>query len=227
MKPPASKWFVAPGPERKNSHLNPTQGRLRHFIAGAIETGCLRAVLDVDLEVVLQVLADARQVVDDVDAERLELAGVADPGELEQLRRVDRAAAEDHLAGLDPLRPVLPATSTPTARVPSNSTRLTNARQRTSRFGRRMTGWRYARAALSRRPRWMLRSNGGEPLLPVPVHVVGERVARPAAPPRRTPRRAGSSAGPRSSTSGPSPPRNSSAPARQVSIRLKYGRQCA
>ncbi len=34
-------------------------------------------------------------------------------------------------------------------------------------------------------------------------------------------------AGPRSSTSGPSPPRYSSAPARQVSIFLKYGRQCA
>ena len=67
----------------------------------------LRAVLDVDLEVILQVLADARQVVDDVDAERLELAGVADAGELEQLRRVDRAAAEDHLAGLDPLGPDL------------------------------------------------------------------------------------------------------------------------
>ena len=40
MKPPASKWFVAPGPERKKSHLKPTQGRLRHFIAGATETGC-------------------------------------------------------------------------------------------------------------------------------------------------------------------------------------------
>ena len=87
MKPPASKWFVAPGPRRKNSHLNPTHGRLRHFIAGATETGCLRAVLDVDLEVVLQVLADARQVVDDVDPERLELVGVADA------RRAGAAAA--------------------------------------------------------------------------------------------------------------------------------------
>ena len=49
-------------------------------------------------------LADARQVVHDVDPESLELGGVADAGELEQLRRVDRAAAEDHLARLDPLR---------------------------------------------------------------------------------------------------------------------------
>ena len=58
-------------------------------------------MLDVDLEVVLEVLADARQVVHGVDAERLELVGVADAGELQQLRRVDRAAAEDHLAGAD------------------------------------------------------------------------------------------------------------------------------
>ena len=54
---------------------------------------------------VLQVLADAREVVHDADAERLELGRVADPGDLQQLRRVDRAAAEDHLARLDPLGP--------------------------------------------------------------------------------------------------------------------------
>jgi len=48
--------------------------------------------------VVLQVLADARQIVDDVHAEGFELGRVADAGELQQLRRVDRAAAEDHLA---------------------------------------------------------------------------------------------------------------------------------
>ena len=77
-KPPPSKWFVAPGPDRKNSHLNPTHGRFRHFIAGATETGCGRGVLHVDLEVVLQVLA-LRQVVDDVDAERAQLVAVPDP----------------------------------------------------------------------------------------------------------------------------------------------------
>ena len=52
-----------------------------------------------------------------------------------------------------------------------------------------------------------------EALLAVAVDVVGQRVARPAAPPRRRRRRAGSWAGPRSSSSGPSPPRQSSAPA--------------
>jgi hypothetical protein len=45
----------------------------------------LRArVLDVDLEVVLQVLADAGQVVHDVDAERAQLVGVAHAGELQR-----------------------------------------------------------------------------------------------------------------------------------------------
>ena len=46
---------------------------------------------------VLQVLADTGQVVHHVDAERLERLGVADARELEQLRRVDRTAAEDDL----------------------------------------------------------------------------------------------------------------------------------
>ena len=79
-------------------HLRPVavQQRRRH------RHGLLAAVLHVHLEVVLQVLADARQVVDDVDAERLQLGGVADAGQLQQLRRVDRAAADDDLVGVRP-----------------------------------------------------------------------------------------------------------------------------
>jgi hypothetical protein len=56
-------------------------------------------VLDIDLEVVLQVLADAGQVLDDLDPERAELGRRPDAGELEQLRRVDRPAAEHDLLG--------------------------------------------------------------------------------------------------------------------------------
>ena len=41
--------------------------------------------------------------------------------------------------------------------------RVTNVRVRTVRFGRSITGCRYARAAESRRPRWMLRSNAANP----------------------------------------------------------------
>ena len=43
-------------------------------------------MLDVDLEVVLQVAADGRQVVDDVDAERSQVVGLADARQLQQLR---------------------------------------------------------------------------------------------------------------------------------------------
>jgi len=53
----------------------------------------LAGILDVSLDVVLQVLTDARQVLDDGDAERLERVGVADPRQHEHLRGVDRAAA--------------------------------------------------------------------------------------------------------------------------------------
>jgi hypothetical protein len=43
--------------------------------------------------VVLQVLADPREVFDDVDTECAELLRVPDPGELEKLRRVDRTGS--------------------------------------------------------------------------------------------------------------------------------------
>ena len=104
-KPPPSKWFVAPGPERKNSHWKPTHGPVPPLHRGCDRDRLRRRVLDVHLEMVLEVLPDARQVVDDVDAEGRELVRVADPRELEELRRVDRPAAEDHLAGPHDLRP--------------------------------------------------------------------------------------------------------------------------
>ena len=46
---------------------------------------------------VLQALADAGQVMEDVDADLAEMLGVADTGQLQQVRRVDGAAAEDDL----------------------------------------------------------------------------------------------------------------------------------
>ena len=98
-------------------------------------------MLDVDLEVVLEVLADARQVGDDRDAERREVRRRPDARQLEQLRRVDRAAGEDDLAGLDRARCPPPgrSISTPIARRPSNTTRVTSVRVRTVevRAGRR------------------------------------------------------------------------------------------
>src|SRR5262249_44464235 len=50
------------------------------------------------LEMILQVVADARLVAHDRDAEALELVGAADAGKLENLDRADRAGRKDHLA---------------------------------------------------------------------------------------------------------------------------------
>ena len=61
----------------------------------------LASVLNEGFEVVLQVLADPGKVVEDRDVERLEFLRIADSGELQQLRGVEGAPAEDDLAGLD------------------------------------------------------------------------------------------------------------------------------
>ena len=71
-------------------------------------------MLDVDLEVVLEVLADTGEVGHDLDAERPEWAAARRP-RAEQLRRVDRAAGEDDVACEDPLRRARrPVQATPT-----------------------------------------------------------------------------------------------------------------
>ena len=57
----------------------------------------LRGHLEIELEMVLQVLADSRPVGDDVDPERSELRRRSDARQLQELRRIDRAAAQDHL----------------------------------------------------------------------------------------------------------------------------------
>ncbi|MCY1224890.1 hypothetical protein D9M72_370670 [compost metagenome] len=66
-------------------------------------------VLDVDLEVVLQVLAHAGQVDHRLDAERLEVGGVPDAGKLQQLGGIDGAAGQDHLSGVHLVRPAVAA----------------------------------------------------------------------------------------------------------------------
>ena len=154
----------------------------------------LAGVLDVDLEVILQVLADARQVGDHVDAVLAQQAGRADAGELEQLRRVDRPAAQDDLAGADLLRLTAAARrpglrcrySTPTARLPSNRILVTNARvsARSGSGGSSPDAGRRGRPTAACRGRWSGRRRRSLP--------AGTR-SRPwsariplAAPPRRT-----------------------------------------
>src|SRR3954464_4838222 len=58
----------------------------------------LHLVLQPDLEMVLQVLADAFQLVDHRHAQRLEMDAIADTRELQQLWRADRAGGEQGLA---------------------------------------------------------------------------------------------------------------------------------
>ena len=146
--------------------------------AGRDRDRLLRGVLDVDLEVVLEVLADAGRVVDDVDAEAGEELLVADAGELEQLRRVDRAAAEDHLAGVD--RATEPAAAQV---VDPDRTLAVEAHPGGHRQGldlevgaaadRVQVGPGRGEPAAA----VQVAVEPGEPLLPVAVDVVGERVA--------------------------------------------------
>ena len=223
-KPPASKWFVAPGPDAEEQPLRADERPLP-LLQRRLHRHRLRArVLHVDLEMVLQVLADAGQVVHDVDAERRQLARVADAGELEQLRRVDRAAAEDHLARADRL--AADARRRPRA-FPRTRRGSTNARQRTSRFGRDIDRME-VRARRAQPPAAADRAvELREALLPVAVDVVRQRVAgllhrleERVEERRRRPARARARAARR---------RRATRRRRRgsVSIRLKYGRQCA
>ena len=146
-------------------------GRHRHGLAGL--------VLDVDLEVVLEVLPHPGQVRDDVDPERAELAGGADAGQLKQLRRVDRAAADDHLAR------VHRAAAAPAAAV------LHAGRARALEHDPRGERARLDLEVLAPHHRVQVGAGGRQPLavvhvaverrealLAIAVHVLGERVAR-------------------------------------------------
>ena len=197
-------------------------GRLRQLQAGRDRDRLLGGVLDVDLEVVLEVLADAGQVVDDVDAELAEQRLVADAGELEQLRGVDRATAEDDLAGVARCGAAAAAPVVDADRALALEAHPGRHRQRLDVEvlavpDRVQVGAGRGEPAAA----VQVAVEPGEALLAVAVDVVGERVAGLLRRPSKNAANSGFSAGPRSRTSGPSPPRQSSAPARQVSIRLK------
>ena len=125
-------------------------------------------------------LADTGQVRHDVDAERLELRGVAHPRELQQLGRVERPAAEHDLAAHRALRRAVAALRVldpDRARAVEQDPRDERARldvEVRSRHHRVQVGARRRQPppamdrAVERR----------EPLLPEAVHIVGERVPR-------------------------------------------------
>ena len=123
-------------------------------------------------------LADAGQVLDHVDAERTELVGVAHAGQLQQLRRVDRAAAQDDLTGHDALGAAATVRVLHADRSIALDQDLRDERPgldvqvRTAHHGVEVrTGRRQSPAvadvAVERR----------EPLLAESVHVLGQRVA--------------------------------------------------
>ena len=77
---------------------------------------------------ILEVGADARQVVDDRHADRPQMVGRADARQQQQARRADAARGDQHLAlaAQHGGRPPLSTTSTPTARPPSTTMRVTS-----------------------------------------------------------------------------------------------------
>ena len=97
MKAQASKWLVAPSPVPKASHSQ-SDPRAREKPEMRVQRDRARAgLLHVDLEVVLQVGADARAVGDDLDAVLAKLLRRPDAGEHQKLRRVDRRRGDDDL----------------------------------------------------------------------------------------------------------------------------------
>src|SRR5207248_1154009 len=105
--------------------------------------------------------------------ECLELARVADARELEHLRRVDRAAAEDDLAGADETAARDVDADRPRALEddPGHETAALDVEIRPARHGVQIGARRAQTAAAADRA-----VEGREPLLPNAVHVVRQRV---------------------------------------------------
>ena len=105
--------------------------------------------------------------------------GVADARELEQLRGVDRPAAQQHLAGLDPLRvPAAATTSTPTARVPVE-VHVGDQRPRADlEVGALLDRMQVGAGGAQSVPAIDVAIKRGKALLAVAVDVLGERIAR-------------------------------------------------
>ena len=179
--PPPSKWLVAPGPAAQEQPLRPDERPAPQLRRGRLHRDRLeRLVLDVDLEVVLEVGADAGQVGHDRDAERAR-------GRRRGRRPTAGAAAGVLIA--PPARMISPPSmrsvpppcrsmSTATARRPSNTTPVTNVRVRTVRFFRPTD--RLQVGLRGRQPPAVVDVpiERREALLAIAVDVVGQVVAR-------------------------------------------------
>ena len=216
----------------------PRQARLQHpeRLERAVQGDRPGAgVLHVDLEVILEVLADPGEVGGHVDPEPAQLVGRTHSRQQQELGRVDRAAGQDHLAGgvrgpgAAPLEVVDPGRAPPLEPHPGREGAGHHVQVRPP-AGRVQPGPRRAPAP----PPPGRHVHPSEAFLLVAVHVLGHRVAglparldegveervrgrapsiRAAARPRRAtgrrrargPRNAGSREGPRRSSSGQAP----------------------
>ena len=136
-------------------------------------------VLDVDLQMILHILAHAGQVLDHGNVQRLQVGGRAHAGQLQQLGRVDRAAAADHPPGADRLRAPAPACDFHAHRACAVEE---NARDQ--HLGAQVEiGTVHDRVQIRTRraqpsPAMHVAVEGGKAFLTIAVDVVGERVAR-------------------------------------------------
>ncbi len=63
---------------------------------GVERTHAIYSVSHPQLQVILEILTDAAQILHDLDPEILQSRAIADAGQFEQLRRVDRTGAQDN-----------------------------------------------------------------------------------------------------------------------------------
>ena len=138
----------------------------------------LAGVLDVDLQVVLQVLADARAVGRHRDAMGAQVVGRADAREQEQLRRIDRTACQDHFPlgagpGLGTASPVGDAGRAAVHEIDPADQRAVDDREVGPLYRR-------AQVTLGRRPAFAGPAgavHARQAFLLMAVHVLGHRIA--------------------------------------------------
>ena len=154
--------------------------------------GLFRSDLDGEFEMVLQVLADACPISDDFDPERFELGCRPDTRKLEQLGRIDRPAAQDHLAPRACLvvasaAPVMQTGRAAPVEGDASCERVRDHLEIASFPRRPQIG------VGGRRPHSVPHRHveGAKSLLPLAVEVGGSPHSRPHGPLRRRPRRAG------------------------------------
>ncbi len=103
VKAPSRDGAMVSGPRRNRAYCKRHLRLAQHRAVILVERAdALDAIDGPQLEMVLEVLADARRVVEDLDPEAAQAFRIADAGELEEMRRADGARAQHHLpAGHD------------------------------------------------------------------------------------------------------------------------------